>query len=61
MDVDGTGEKTYEITRRIPSQRKSEEEEKKRQVTYKEELKLIENAKLTCKPDRWADQPADGR
>ncbi len=60
VDVDGAGEKTYEITRRIPSQRKSEEEEKKRLVTYKEELKLIENARLTCKQiDGLISQPLD--
>ncbi|MBW7997797.1 MAG: hypothetical protein FVQ81_14740 [Candidatus Glassbacteria bacterium] len=58
VDVDGTGEKSYEITRRIPSPRKAEEEEKKRLATYKEELKLIENVKLTCKQiDGLINQP----
>ncbi len=60
VDVDGAGEKAYEITRRIPSQHKSEEEVKARQVNYKEELKLIENAKLTCKQiDGLINQPLE--
>ena len=60
VDVDGTGEKSYEITRRIPSSRKAEDELKKRQVAYKEELKLIENARLTCRQiDGLISQPME--
>ena len=42
-------EKKYEIRRKIPSLKKSEEEEKQRLIIYKDEIKLIEQLRLTCK------------
>jgi len=49
VQVDGGQEKLYEIRRKIPSARKAEEEEKQRLVAFKEEIKLIDQIRLTCK------------
>lgn len=53
-------EKQYEIRRRIPSARKAAEEEKDRLVRYREELKVIEQIRITCKQlDSLVSQPMD--
>ncbi|MFH1068178.1 MAG: hypothetical protein V1794_01035 [Candidatus Glassbacteria bacterium] len=61
LTVEMDGEvKLYEITRRVPSARKGADEEKQRQITYKDELKLLEQARLTCKQiDGLMAQPMD--
>ena len=60
VTMDEGGTKEYEIVRRIPSARKSAEEEKERLVTYREEIKLIENIRLNCKQvDSLISQPMD--
>jgi hypothetical protein len=48
MQIDGE-EKQYEIRRKIPSARKSAEEEKERVIRYREEIKLIDQLRLNCK------------
>ncbi|MCE5271907.1 hypothetical protein LLH00_11585 [bacterium] len=53
-------EKQYEIRRRIPSARKAAEEEKDRLVRYREELKVIEQVRITCKQlESLISQPMD--
>ncbi|MBN2288319.1 MAG: hypothetical protein JXQ83_03230 [Candidatus Glassbacteria bacterium] len=60
VQVDGGQEKLYEIRRRIPSAKKAEEEEKLRLINYKEELKVIEQIRLTCKQvEGLVSQPLD--
>jgi hypothetical protein len=60
VEVNGSQEKNYEIRRRIPSLKKSEEEEKQRLITYKEEIKIIDQIRLTCKQvEGLISQPLD--
>jgi|GEM_PF-5788972 len=60
VNINGDEEKSYEILRKIPSARKSTEEEKKRLIIYREELKLIDQARLTCKQiDSLISQPME--
>ncbi|MBW1696435.1 MAG: hypothetical protein JRK26_06525 [Deltaproteobacteria bacterium] len=60
VSINGEEEKTYEIVRKIPSAHKSAEEEKQRLITYREELKLIDQARLTCKQiDGLISQPME--
>ena len=59
VDIDGEV-KVYEVSRRVPSGRKSEDEEKQRLITYKDELKQIEQSRLTCKQiDSLVSQPLE--
>ncbi|HUU27332.1 MAG TPA: hypothetical protein VM123_05930 [archaeon] len=58
--IDTGEEKVYEILRKIPGPRKSAEEEKQRLIHYRDELKLIEQIRLTCKQiDSLISQPMD--
>lgn len=53
-------EKQYEIRRKIPSAKKSADEEKDRLARYREELKVIEQIKITCKQiDGLISQPME--
>ncbi len=49
VTVEGGEQKVYETVRRIPSDRKAAEEEKQRLIRYREELKVIEQVRLTSK------------
>jgi len=60
VNINGEDEKSYEILRKIPSAHKSAEEEKQRLIVYREELKLIDQARLTCKQiDGLISQPME--
>ena len=60
VNINGEEEKAYQIVRKIPSARKSAEEKKQRLITYREELKLVDHARLTCKQiDSHLSQPLE--
>ncbi len=60
VNINGKEEKAYQIVRKIPSARKSAEEKKQRLITYREELKLVDHARLTCKQiDSHLGQPLE--
>jgi hypothetical protein len=58
--MDDGEEKLYEISRKIPSPRKAAEEEKQRLQDYRDELRLIEQIRITVKQiDSLISQPMD--